>query len=99
MVFAGCLFLAVIFSWLLGALYWAAGLATCREAESGRLFQCVDHLLQDVGAVIRYLLENGIGKLLQLCIVPLNFLQLLLKLKGRGKMDFRSNITILFALS
>lgn len=99
MVFAGCLFLAVIFPWLLGALYWAAGLATLCEAESGRLFQCIDHLLQDVGAVVCYLLENGIGKLLQLRIVLLNFLQLLLKLKGRGKMDFRSNKTILLAWS
>lgn len=52
---------------------------------SGGLFQRVDHLLQDVRAVVGYLLENGIGKFLQLSIVPLTFLQLQLKLKGKGK--------------
>lgn len=49
----------------------AAGLAIPHGAGSGGLFQCVDHLLQDVRAVVCYLLEDGVGKLLQLCIVAL----------------------------
>lgn len=51
----------------------AAHLGLLRAAGSGGLFQRVDHLLQDVGAVVCYLLENGVGKLLQFCIVPLTF--------------------------
>lgn len=43
-------------------------------ALSGGLFQGIDNLFQDVRAVISYLLENGVGELLQLCIVPFNFL-------------------------
>lgn len=47
---------------------------------SGGLFQGTDDLLKDVRAVVGYLLENGVGELLQFCIVPFNFLQLTLKL-------------------
>lgn len=50
---------------------------------SGGLFQGIDHLLEDVRAVVSYLLENGVCELLQLCVVPFHFLQLVLKLKGR----------------
>lgn len=56
---------------------------------SGGLFQGVDHLFEDVRAVISYLLENGIGELLQLRVVPFNFLQLILKLKGEKEAGFR----------
>lgn len=55
----------------LGSWFRAAGLATPHGAGSGGLFQCVDHLLQDVGTMVCYLLENGVGKLLELCVVPL----------------------------
>lgn len=51
--------------WLLGHLSWSM---------SGGLFQGIDNLFEDVRAVISYLLENGVGELLQLCIVPFNFL-------------------------
>lgn len=51
--------------WLLGHLSWGM---------SGGLFQGIDNLFEDVRAVISYLLENGVGELLQLCIVPFNFL-------------------------
>lgn len=73
-------------SWLLSR---GAGLVTPHEAGSGRLFQCIDHLLQDVGTVVCYLLKNGIGKLLQFCIVSFAFFQLILKLKEKGEVDFR----------
>lgn len=49
-------------------------------------------MFEDVRAVIGYLLENGVGKLLQLGVVPFNFLQLVLKLKGkrgRVQVEFR----------
>lgn len=51
--------------WLLGHLPWSM---------SGGLFQGIDNLFEDVRAVISYLLENGVGELLQLCVVPFNFL-------------------------
>lgn len=51
--------------WLLGHLPWSM---------SGGLFQGTDNLFEDVRAVISYLLENGVGKLLQLCVVPFDFL-------------------------
>lgn len=66
--------------WLLGHPPWST---------SGGLFQGTDNLLQDVRAVIGYLLENGVGELLQFCIVPFNFLQLTLKLKEKGEMELR----------
>lgn len=45
-------------------------------------------MFEDVRAVIGYLLENGVGELLQLGIIPFNFLQLVLKLKGkRGRVQ------------
>lgn len=59
---------------LLGHLPWST---------SGGLFQGIDHLLEDVRAVVGYLLEDGVGELLQLGVVPFHFLQLALKLKGR----------------
>lgn len=58
------------------------------RSPSGGLFQGIDHLFEDVRAVIGYLLENGVGELLQLGIIPFNFLQLVLKLKGkRGRVQ------------
>lgn len=62
---------------LLGHLAWST---------SGGLFQGIDNLLKDVRAVIGYLLENGVGKLLELGTVPFNLLQLTLKLKGKGEL-------------
>lgn len=50
---------------LLGHLPWSM---------SGGLFQGIDHLFEDVRAVISYLLENGVGELLQLGVVPFNSL-------------------------
>lgn len=49
---------------------------------SGGLLQGVDHLLQDVGAVVGDLLQDGVGELLQLRALPLALLQLLLQLQG-----------------
>lgn len=53
--------------------------------QSGGLLQGIDNLLENIGAVIGYLLENGVGEFLQLCIIPFDLLQLVLKLKGKGE--------------
>lgn len=45
--------------------------------------------------MIGYLLENGVGELLQFCIVPFNFLQLTLKLKEKGEMELRQGAAYL----
>lgn len=42
-------------------------------------------MFEDVRAVISCLLENGVGELLQLGVVPFNFLQLILKLKRKKR--------------
>jgi hypothetical protein len=67
----------VLLSWLLECVSWIAG--------SGRLLQSIDYLLQDVRAMVCDLLEDGVGKLLQLGIVPFAFFQLILKLQGKER--------------
>lgn len=67
-------------------LVWRRLLGHLAWSTSGGLFQGIDNLLKDVRAVIGYLLENGVGKLLELSTVPFNLLQLTLKLKGKGEL-------------
>lgn len=64
---------------------WAWPLVCCSVGwwpRSRGLLEGVDDLLQDVGAVIRDLLQDGVGKLLQLHALPLPLLQLLVQLQG-----------------
>lgn len=55
-----------------GVLWWL---------RSGGLLEGVDDLLQDVGAVIRDLLQDGVGELLQFHALPLALLQLIVQLQ------------------
>lgn len=59
-------------------------------AGSGGLLQRVDHLLQDVGAVVGDLLQDGVGVLLQLGALPLTLLQLRLQLWGKQSRMFNT---------
>lgn len=45
--------------------------------------------------MVGYLLENGVGEFLQFCIVPFNFLQLILKLKEKGETELRQRAAYL----
>lgn len=66
------------------------------NSTSGGLFQGIDHLFEDVRAMIGYLLENGVSELLQLGVIPFNFLQLILKLKGkRGRVQVEFRLFVL----
>lgn len=49
---------------------------------SAGLLQGINHLLQDVGAVVGYLLEDRVGVLLQLSALLLTHLQLPFQLQG-----------------
>lgn len=60
----------------------------CVAARSARLLQCIDDLLQDVGAVICDLLQDRVGVLLQLGALSLALLQLRFQLQaGRRTSD------------
>lgn len=63
----------------LDGLVWRSSAAAAASA-SARLLQGVDHLLQDVGAVICDLLQHWVGVLLQLTALLLTHLQLPLQL-------------------
>lgn len=52
---------------------------------SSGLLQGFDNLLQDVGTAVCDLLQNGVGKLLQLSALSLTQLQLLLQLVEKKK--------------
>lgn len=70
-----------MFSWHLSGTRESAGLCVRSELSAG-LFQGINNLLQDVGAVVCYLLENRVGVLLQLSALLLTHLQLPLQLQS-----------------
>lgn len=67
------------------------------EALSAGLFQGVDNLLQDVGAVVGYLLQNRVGVLLQLSALLLTHLQLPFQLQGKRSLKYVNDGLVLIA--